>query len=137
MNVADIGALSALVWVFATQGAMIWYARTRRAWDVREAITLNLVWALIFGGIAGWTGSSGFVFISMAVFAMIGSSMTILAWAENARRLQRHHVGYIALSKDLRPIEPRPAAPRKRMLRGLAITAALVVLGLRLYLALR
>ncbi len=105
--------------------------------DVREAIILNLVWALIFGGIVGWTGSSWFVFVSMTVFAMIGSFITILAWAENARRLQRHHVGYIALSKDLRPIEPRAVAPRKRILRGLAITAALVVLGIRLYLALR
>lgn len=127
----------ALVWVLATQGAMIWYARTRRAWDVREAIVLNLVYALIFGGIVGGTGGSWFVFMTMTLFAMLGSAITILAWAENARRLQRHHVGYIALSKNHRPIEPRPAAPRKRILRGLAIAAALVVLGLRLYLALR
>ena len=141
MNIADIGALGAFAWVLFTQGSMIWYARFRRPLSLREALIFNAIFSTIFIGIVGWTGRSWFVFIVMTLGALVGSSITMLAWLENSRKLGRNQVGYVAVSKGQRPItyvQPKvQRTPRRRPIRGIAIAAAVVVLGIRFYLALR
>ena len=141
MNMADIGTLAALAWVLITQGSMIWYARVRRPLSLREALIFNAIFSTIFGGIVGWTGHSWFVFIVMTLGALVGSALTMLAWVENTRKRGRNQVGYLAVSKGQGPItyiqQKVQRTPQRRLVRGIAIAVALVLLGIRVYLALR